>query len=311
MTAWIILEINILSFLPIICITKINQETEAATKYFLIQAIRSLLLLTGSVILYQQKLSTIIIFTLLTALLFKLGAFPCHFWYPSVISSISWINCLILSTWQKIAPLFLLSIIISTTSSKILLTVAGFNAVGGGLIGINQTHLRTLLAYSSIRHLGWILSMVAIRKTPIWMFYFSIYCLIITPLFLTFILLNYKTIFDLYNTFKIHYLTPLIITLLILSLAGMPPLTGFSPKLIVITTIINHSYYFTLIILLWGSYLTLYYYLRVAFRCIMVQTTKLPTYSPSVHLLIPITFFIATSIIGLIMIIIYALITID
>jgi NADH:ubiquinone oxidoreductase subunit 2 (subunit N) len=179
-------------------------------------------------------------------------------------------------------------------------------------MGINQTHLRTLLAYSSIRHLGWILSMVAIRKTPIWMFYFSIYCLITTPLFLTFILLNTKTIFDLYNIYKIHYLAPLIITLLILSLAGVPPLTGFSPKLIVIATIVNHSYsYFTLLMLLLGSYFSLYYYLRIAFRCIIVQTTKLPTYTPSVHLLVPITFFIATSIIGLIMIIIYALITID
>lgn len=301
MTAWVILEINILSFLPIICISKSNQETEAATKYFLVQAFGSLVLLTGSVILYQPKIRIFILVALISALLLKLGAFPCHFWYPSIISSISWRNCLILSTWQKIAPLSLLSATVSrASSSKVLLIIAAINALTGGIIGINQTHLRPLLAYSSIGHLGWILSIQALGITKAWIFYFIIYCITVTPVFLTFIITNSKTIFDLFNINKIHFLIPAILILLILSLAGVPPLTGFIPKLIVIIAIVE-SNFFILLILLAGSYINLYYYLIIAIASIICSNNNLKWTSPYLKIL-PLSIVIASSLIGMIII---------
>lgn len=307
-TAWIILEINILSFLPIICIPKINQETEAATKYFLVQAFGSLILLAGSVILYQPKIRIFILVTLMLALLLKLGAFPCHFWYPSIIASISWRNCLILSTWQKIAPLSLLSVISNYTSSKALLVIAGINALTGGLIGINQTRLRALLAYSSIGHLGWIMRIIALNITFTWIFYFLIYCLAVTPVFLLFIITNSKTIFDLFNLHKIHFLMPAITIILILSLAGIPPLTGFLPKLMVVSSMI-HSNFFVLLILLVGSYINLYYYLRIAIASMISFNS--PTHSSSIHIrILPFLIVMSSSLIGTI-ILIYALITLN
>ena len=299
-SVWILLEINILSFIPIICASKRNQETEAATKYFLVQALGSLLLLTGAIIGSQPKLYPITVIVLIIALLIKLGAFPCHFWYPSIIASLSWRNCLLLSTWQKIAPLCLLSTIRTKYPSKVLLVFAGINAIIGGFLGINQTHLRSLLAYSSIGHLGWILRIVALNKVIVWVFYFLIYCIAVVPIFILFILTNSKTVYDLYNLHKTHFLIPIIVIIIILSLAGIPPLTGFVPKIIVIRRII-HTNFFILIILLLGSFINLYYYLNIAIASLSALSSGIKS-SPIIKI-IPLLILMSSAFIGIIFLI--------
>lgn len=283
--------------MPIICASKRNQETEAATKYFLVQAFGSLLLLTGAIIDSQPKIYPVTVIVLIIALLLKLGAFPCHFWYPSIIASLSWGNCLLLSTWQKVAPLCLLTTIRTKYPSKVLLVFAGINAIIGGFLGINQTNLRSLLAYSSIGHLGWILRIVALNQVFIWVFYFLIYCITVTPIFILFISTNSKTIYDLYNLHKIHFIMPVIVIIIILSLAGMPPFTGFVPKIIVIVGII-HSNFFVLIILLLGSFINLYYYLNIAIASLSALNSGIK--SSSIIKILPLLILISTSFIGII-----------
>lgn len=308
--AWVMLEINILRFLPVICTNKINQEIEAATKYFLVQALGSVILLVGSTIIYQPKIRTVISIILITALFIKVGAFPGHFWYPSVIASISWINCMILSTWQKVAPLALLSVITREISSQVIIVLSGINAIVGGIFGINQTNLRSLLAYSSIGHLGWILAMIAINKTIVWVLYFTTYCILVIPVFYMIILTNRKTVYDLYNLHKLNYFIPVITSLLLLSLAGLPPLTGFLPKLLVVSVIIE-SNYFTLIFLLIGSYINLYYYISISLASIISISIYTTTKKHKIKLgIVTSVVLLSLSILGIITIIIYALITI-
>lgn len=299
-SVWILLEINILSFMPIISASKRNQETEAAAKYFLVQAFGSLLLLTGSIILVQLKIFPITVIVLIMALLLKLGAFPCHFWYPTIIASLSWRNCLILSTWQKIAPLSLLMVIRTKYPSKVLIVFAGLNAIVGGYLGINQTHLRAILAYSSIGHLGWILRIVAIDNLTAWVFYFLIYCITVAPIFILFILTNSKTLQDLYRLHKIHFMMPIIVIIIILSLAGIPPFTGFIPKLIVINTMI-HSNIFVLVLLLLGSFINLYFYLRIAMASLLALSSGVK--SSSIINILPILILISSAFIGILFLI--------
>ena len=267
--AWIILEINILRFIPLIMRSKTNQETEASIKYFLSQALGSILILLGIRITYQPSTQIISTFTIIVAIFIKLGIAPCHFWYPSVIASLSWINCFILSTWQKLAPLSLLIILrIKSQLALIIMITARINALIGGVIGINQTHLRPLLAYSSIGHIGWIVSILSINKIIFCIIYFIIYAIVVAPIFLIINTINSKTIKSIYNLFKTNTTITILIAIRILSLAGIPPLTGFIPKLIIITKLIEYRH-MIIVFLLIGALINLYYYLNITFNLLL------------------------------------------
>lgn len=301
LTVWIILELNILRFIPIIKNSKWNQETEAATKYFLAQALGSLLLLLSSTLIHYSRYYILSIFcsaTFTTSILLKLGGAPCHIWYPSVIAAISWKNCLILSTWQKLAPLSLLLFINEVNKTNtLLLLIAGINTIVGGIIGINQTNLRSLLAYSSIGHIGWILSIIRINKIYIAIIYFLIYSILVSPVFLLLNYINTITIQDMTSSSKSNILITPIISILLISLAGLPPLAGFLPKLIVIYNIISINY-FIIFILLLGSYINLYYYLNISLSSILssvpnrTNPTKPVSASTTVTLLITLSILI-------------------
>lgn len=307
LTVWIILELNILRFIPIIKNNKWNQETEASTKYFLAQALGSLFLLLRSSL--QQFTNSIFLFyrtILTTSLLLKLGAAPCHIWYPSVIAAISWTNCLILSTWQKLAPLILLLLVNNLNKiNSTLIIIACINTIVGGIIGINQTHLRPLLAYSSIGHIGWILSIIRINNQITALAYFSIYSILAAPVFLYLNYANSITIKDINSITKSNIFISPILSILIISLAGLPPLTGIIPKLIVIFSIASTTTnYLIIFILLLGSYINLYYYLNISLSSILSSTTNnnIQVKPISASILISLLTTTSISIIGLVFI---------
>lgn len=277
---WGAIELNLLRFIPIIIQTKNNQETEGAVKYFLAQALGSALLLTSSTSLWItfSSIPNLMSTLLITATLLKLGRVPCHFWYPSVIASLSWISCLILSTWQKLAPLSILAFLLPLKNINFIIAVAGINALVGGVMGINQRQIRTIIAYSSIGHIGWILSLLALYKPNASIIYFIIYTALIIPLFTVF------RYFNIYSTKQINKLTAhsSIVTLttiiILLSLGGLPPLTGFIPKFITVI-ILTESINLTVFILLLGSVINLYFYLNIAINTIL-STPNTVTHSP-------------------------------
>lgn len=272
-TNWILLwgaiELNLLRFIPIILQTKNNQETEGAVKYFLAQALGSAILLISrtSIWISFSSLPDLIPILLTTAILLKLGRVPCHFWYPSVIASISWISCLILSTWQKLAPLSILAFLLPLKNMYFVMLIAGVNALVGGIIGINQSQIRTIIAYSSIGHIGWILRLLAIYKPNTSIIYFIIYSALIIPLFLA---IRHFNIYSIKNINKIpsnNLMLHLAVITLLLSLGGLPPLTGFMPKLITIIILIEviSPVAFLLVI---GSVINLFFYLNIAITII-------------------------------------------
>lgn len=306
--AWVAIELNLIRFIPHILNSKSHQETEASIKYFLAQALGSALILIGRFSLWRVSINTnISIFILITALFLKLGAVPCHFWFPSVITSISWINAIILSTWQKLAPLMLLAFPLSGNSLLINTAgaVAAINAILGGFIGINQTHLRTLLAYSSVTHSGWIIRALKINIPNITLIYFILYSVIIIPLFTVLISISSRSqLIPLFNRRPVITTT---ISLLLLSLAGLPPFTGFIPKLLVILHL-SGAHLLLIIMLLAGSFINAYYYLNIIFNSITAQINSHSSRKhlrPKKSLIIPIMG--ATSLLGAFPIFIYAL----
>nr|YP_009227719.1 NADH dehydrogenase subunit 2 [Tetraclita serrata]AHX97889.1 NADH dehydrogenase subunit 2 [Tetraclita serrata] len=258
---WMGLEINLMSFIPLVINLENNKKSsEAAIKYFLVQAIASSLVIFSSMFFFIFSgnvflLSPNIIITL--ALCTKLGMAPFHFWFPEVLEGMNWINSLLLLTWQKISPLIILSILFH---AKSLLILALMSAVTGAVSGFNQTSMRKILAFSSISHLGWIGSMMFFNS-GFWLVYFILYCLTSFILCFSFWFLNLNYFSQLSMTQNMN--EKMIIFVNLLSLGGLPPLLGFLPKWIAIMTL--KSSFPLLIVLISSSLITLYFYTRLCF----------------------------------------------
>jgi len=141
---WICLELNLFSFVPLLLNKISSSEREASINYFLAQTLGSTTFLLFSIILFHASwLIKLNITLLIFVIVLKIGAAPCHYWYPSTIRIIRWVNCFILSTWQKLAPIFILAhIICFNMKFSNLEIIVSLNALTGGLIGIRQTLLK-------------------------------------------------------------------------------------------------------------------------------------------------------------------------
>lgn len=277
--AWIGLEINLLSFIPLITNSKNLFSTEASLKYFLVQALASATLLLSVILgslLFNPSVpnssNLLIINTLISSsLLLKIGAAPFHFWFPGVIEGLNWINSLILLTWQKIAPLILISYTFQLNVFFSVIIV--LSVVIGSLGGLNQTSLRKILAYSSINHLGWLLAAIAAGES-IWGIYFLVYTFLsfaIIFIIQTFQLIHVNQIFSLNSINPVNKFA-FIVTLL--SLGGLPPFLGFMPKWIVIQNIVNLGNLFTVTLIVITTLMTLFYYLRTAFGAFILTYSE-------------------------------------
>nr|QHD26817.1 NADH dehydrogenase subunit 2 [Melo melo] len=275
---WAGLEVNLIGFLPLLVYQKSVSESESAVKYFVVQALGSSLLLFGSVLSYgssfswevldsNSTLSILGFGVIVSGLFIKMGLFPFHYWLPSVMAGLPWIPCMLLATWQKIAPLFLILCLLELSDSYLLLYVFCLASAGssmvGGLGGMNQTQVRALLAYSSIGHLGWIV-FGALHGEWVMKVYFSIYLLISLSIFMSLLYVDIKVMMNL-DSMKNYSFMQLSVMLLLLSLGGLPPLLGFVSKWVVITVGMSGSFYLFLGLLILGSLMSLFYYLSLFF----------------------------------------------
>jgi len=264
---WIGLEINLISFIPLIISSSIDIETERRLKYFLVQALGSGLLLFGSLVYINYPNCLILdwmsVYIILFRLIIKLGIAPFHFWLPHVMSGIRWMSCMLLSIWQKVGPLFVLSSFIYYSSFYITL-VCCLRALVGGLGGINQTQIRVLLAYSSIGHMGWMFARI-IYSFRLFLVYFLVYRLINISIILLIDFTSLK-ITNLIRVKGLRIFIIIILCFLFLSLAGLPPFLGFFPKWMVIIKLIEDQIYVLRLVLIFGSLLNIYYYLNIFFN---------------------------------------------
>lgn len=267
---WIGLEINLIVFIPLIY-SKLNYySSECSIKYFIIQRIRSSILLLSIIFISLKLFCNIFILILVCRLLIKLGIAPFHIWIPRVIEGISWINCIILSTWQKIAILILLRYLID---NFIILFPVIIRLMVGSIGGINQRSLKKLIAYSSINNMAWIIIGITIRLS-LWLNYFLIYSFIISGLIIIISNMKFNYLSQFYFNSYVS-LNKYFILIIIFSLGGLPPLFGFLPKWIIIQSIILSSNYFIRLIIILTSLLTLFYYIQILTKMILLNSIRL------------------------------------
>nr|ACF75256.1 NADH dehydrogenase subunit 2 [Cissopis leverianus] len=270
--AWTGLEINTLAILPLISKSHHPRAIEAATKYFLTQAAASALVLFSSMtnawqtgqwdITQLTHPTSCLILT--SAIAIKLGLVPFHFWFPEVLQGSPLITGLLLSTIMKLPPIALLYMTSPSLNSTLLTTLAILSAALGGWMGLNQTQIRKILAFSSISHLGW-MTIIITYNPKLTLLNFYLYTMLTMAVFLT---LNTIKVLKLSTLITAWTKTPSLsamLLLILLSLAGLPPLTGFLPKWFIIQELTKQDMTPAATIISLLSLLSLFFYLRLAY----------------------------------------------
>nr|AGR04062.1 NADH dehydrogenase subunit II [Lophophanes dichrous] len=270
--AWTGLEINTLAILPLISKSHHPRAIEAATKYFLVQATASTLVLFASMtnawstgqwdITQLTHPASCMILT--SALAMKLGLAPFHFWFPEVLQGSPLTTGLLLSTAMKLPPIALLFMTSPSLNPTLLTAMAILSAALGGWMGLNQTQTRKIMAFSSISHLGW-MTIILVYNPQLTLLNFYLYAMITAAVFLT---LNTIKATSLPTLMTLWAKTPSLnamLLLTLLSLAGLPPLTGFLPKWLIIQELTKQDMAPTATIMALLSLLSLFFYLRLAY----------------------------------------------
>nr|AYQ19119.1 NADH dehydrogenase subunit 2 [Erotylinae sp. 4 ACP-2013] len=273
---WMGLEINLLSIIPLMKGNNNIFPAESALKYFLTQTLASIILLF-SIILTMNFMdyfllsnTSILIFN--SAIFMKMGAAPFHFWFPEIMEGLSWMNSLLMLTWQKLAPMILLMYSFNpmTFTAFIIIT----SAIVSSIMSLNQISLRKIMAYSSINHISWMISSMIFSKI-LWMMYFCIYSIISINIILIFNNLDILYLNQLYNSFYQNKLSKLLFSLNFLSLSGLPPFLGFLPKWLTVNSMIMNNLYFLALMIILFSLIMMFTYLRITFNALTINFTEL------------------------------------
>nr|AKQ78452.1 NADH dehydrogenase subunit 2 [Nodularia douglasiae] len=257
MFAWMMMELNMLAFTPLICQKKSTTEADTSLKYLIPQSFASSLFMVSIIMTTLNPYSNILSSA---ALLMKAGSVPLHTWFPCVMRSINMMAGITLMTWQKIIPLFLLSIP-QLSFKPLVLTLAAMSALWGSIAGLNQTNIISLLTFSSIAHSSWLISASLLSVKTLFM-YLTSYTLTLIPIFM---IINYSSM----KTHKtimcmgMQKYQQITLTLSLLSLAGLPPLAMFSNKIPVI--ILMTKAMTTLAFMLIGAAISLCFYVIIVF----------------------------------------------
>nr|YP_009161646.1 NADH dehydrogenase subunit 2 [Meriones meridianus]AKS10921.1 NADH dehydrogenase subunit 2 [Meriones meridianus] len=285
MLMWIGLEMSLLSIIPLLTNKKNPRSTEATTKYFITQATASMIFLLAITTNYQQlgmwalqeQTSDLIIALTTISMAMKLGLAPFHSWLPEVTQGIPLHAGLLILTWQKIAPLSILFQTYELVNIKLTTLMAISSVIIGAWGGLNQTQTRKILAYSSIAHMGWMIAILPYNPGMM-MFNFVIYIFLTSSMFILFMMLSITSI----NLTSLMWnkipTVLLILPTTLLSLGGLPPLTGFLPKWVIMTELLKNSGVILAMLMAMTALLNLFFYTRLIYSTTL---TTFPTNNTS------------------------------
>nr|YP_007026213.1 NADH dehydrogenase subunit 2 [Onychostoma barbatum]YP_009311035.1 NADH dehydrogenase subunit 2 [Onychostoma fangi]AFU89982.1 NADH dehydrogenase subunit 2 [Onychostoma barbatum]ALK26562.1 NADH dehydrogenase subunit 2 [Onychostoma barbatum]BAV69639.1 NADH dehydrogenase subunit 2 [Onychostoma fangi] len=305
--AWMGLEINTLAIAPLMAQHHHPRAVEATTKYFLTQATAAAMILFASTTnawmtgewsisnLSDPLASTMFV----AALALKIGLAPVHFWMPEVLQGLDLLTGLILSTWQKLAP-FALIIQTAHNINPLLLTLLGITStLVGGWGGLNQTQLRKILAYSSIAHMGWMI--IVIQYSPqLTLLALATYIIMTSATFLTLKMSLTTKISTLATTWSKNPMLASTTALVLLSLGGLPPLTGFMPKWMILQELTKQNLPIIATTMALTALISLYFYLRLCYAMTLTvspNTTNstTPWRTQTTQTSLPLALFIAAT----------------
>jgi NADH-quinone oxidoreductase subunit N len=292
------------------------QSTEAAFKYFLLGAFASSFFLYGIAFLYGVTGSTSLdrvgaviaaqsmsgnpmillgVGLLIVGFAFKVAAVPFHMWSPDAYDGAPAVVTGFMSTGVKAAAVaafarvFLSSLEPMITDwAPVLWVISAATMVVGTVVGVAQTSLKRMLAYSSIAHGGYLLTgLVAgndVGKAAI-LFYLAAYALTNLGAFGVIALLGTREranddLRDYAGLWHTHPTLVTLMTIFLLSLGGFPPTAGFIAKWYVLSAAVGAGYYGLAIIGVLSSVVSVFFYLRIVVMMFMTERDARPVPGP-------------------------------
>nr|BAD02189.1 NADH dehydrogenase subunits 2 [Saccopharynx lavenbergi] len=270
--AWMGLEINTLAIIPLMIQQYHPRAVEASIKYFLTQAMAATLMLflttsnawvTGQWDIQHLSHPALVTMTAL-ALGLKMGLAPLHFWLPEVMQGLNLYTGMLLITWQKLAPMMLIYQLAPQIKPPLIMALAVLSALIGGWGGLNQTQLRKIMAYSSIAHMGWM--MAVIKYAPdLMMLNLIIYIVLTCSIFMTINMISATKINNLAVGWSKTPTFVMLMIVILLSLGGLPPLTGFMPKWLIMQELTKQMMPMMATLMAMAALISLFFYLRVCY----------------------------------------------
>lgn len=287
--------------LPLYAMVALNRDvtvtSEAAIKYFIMGALASGLLLYGISLIYattgaldfttvsdmiaSQQSNLLVLFGLvfiITGIAFKLGAVPFHMWIPDVYQGAPAAVTLFVATAPKVAALvmvfrLLLNAMPDLVSSwqQLLMILSIASMALGNFVAIMQTSLKRMFAFSTIAHVGYILLGFVSGTVDGYsasLFYMLSYALMSLAAFGMITIFSQKGvefewIDDLRGLNARQPYLAFLMLLVLLSLAGIPPLVGFFAKLGVLYALIQAGFVWLAVLALVFAVVGAFYYIRV------------------------------------------------
>nr|YP_010282846.1 NADH dehydrogenase subunit 2 [Oxycheilinus unifasciatus]ULC84595.1 NADH dehydrogenase subunit 2 [Oxycheilinus unifasciatus] len=276
--AWMGLEINTLAILPLMARHHHPRAVEATMKYFLAQATAAAMLLFASTTNawltgqweIQQMAHPLPVAMITAALALKIGLAPMHAWLPEVLQGLDLTAGLVLSTWQKLAP-FALLLQVQPSNPTALILLGLTSTLVGGWGGLNQTQLRKILAYSSTAHLGWMILVLQFSPS-LTLLTLITYLTMTSATFLNFKLNKATAINSLAISWTKTPALTAITPLILLSLGGLPPLTGFMPKWLILQELTKQDLAPAATIAALTALLSLFFYLRISYAMTLTMS---------------------------------------
>ncbi|MEK9741705.1 MAG: NADH-quinone oxidoreductase subunit NuoN [Pelagibacteraceae bacterium] len=271
------------------------KSTEAGVKYFVLGALSSGLLLYGCSLIYgftgstnyfviaekftsgNLALSFGLVF-ILVGLAFKISAVPFHMWTPDVYEGSPTSVTAFFALAPKVAGFGAIIRILYVAFGNVFLewqSILIFISIGSMILGavaaIGQTNIKRLMAYSSISHMGYGLAGLTTgihEGVSASILYIFLYVVMNIGSFVCILLMKRKNIYlenirDLSGLSKNHPIIAFSFTVILFSLAGIPPLAGFFAKFYVFMAVIKSNLFALAIIGLITSVISAFYYLRI------------------------------------------------
>ncbi|MBH1989686.1 MAG: NADH-quinone oxidoreductase subunit N [Alphaproteobacteria bacterium] len=302
MLLYVGMEIQALAAYTLVVMQRKSEfSAEAGVKYFILGSLASVLYLLGTSYLYGSY-NTLYLYEITTAMkagstagvlgsilvmctfLFKIGSFPFHQWVPDVYQGAPTPSTSIISTLSKVTAIaVLLKLIVGLCSENksldingMLSVIAILSMIVGAVVPISQTHMKRFLGYSSVGHAGFML-MGIVNIHAVGVSSIIVYVLIYSlTLMMTLICLmslkdkrepdeesNDLALTKLEGLSQVHPKHAFMLAVCFLSMAGMPPLIGFFPKLLVLKYIISQGQMFLTVFAVITTVISLFYYLKV------------------------------------------------
>jgi NADH-quinone oxidoreductase subunit N len=296
-----------------------TRSNEAGFKYFLMGSFASAIMLFGIALLYgssgsfeldkiaayavtgaNNTLFQVGIIMVISALLFKVAAVPFHFWSPDVYEGSPTLITALMSTLVKVAffaafyRLLVNGLLeVHDYSTGILVIVTGLTMIAGNLIALGQVNFKRLLAYSGISHAGYMLLAILSLQTnsaSALLFYSASYVLATIGAFAVaipvFSARGNENIEAFNGLGKKNPLMAFILTLSMLSLAGIPPLAGFLGKYYIFSEAIKNGYIALTVIAVLASIVGVYYYFKVILAMYTKESADIEVKAPVMYMVV-------------------------